>query len=406
MAYTTSSPEEGKSSSFRVNTQYQILTPTGFQTFDGIRRQEKPTLRMTFANGDMLEATPEHLIWANDGWKSLKDCVPGDYVLDRDAQSQAIVSVEPADIQYVYDPINVSGGHAFISGPVISHNCSFLSTAYTLIRADVLQNLKHAQPILTTEDGYQEYVAPKPGRVYCLTVDTASGQGADYSAFVITDVTTMPYVVVASYRNNQISSLEFPNTIMGYANKYFLPWIMVEVNDIGRDVANILARDYEYPHLMTTIVEKRLGQKLTFNTSKNRSSGVRMSAGVKRSGAAILKALIEKEQLILNDYRLIQELSVFVQKGAIFGAEQGHNDDMVMATLILAWVSIQPNFASVSEHRAVDVLKELFKATANGTTQVYPPRIEEDIPEEEAPTPVGVFGPAVGGDDDSSWLLN
>lgn len=298
----------------------------------------------------------------------------------------------------MFDPVGVDPNAAYYSGSVVSHNCSFLSTAYTLLRAEVIQNLKHTQPIAETDGGYHEFVAPDPAHTYALFVDTAGGQGLDASTFVIVDVTTLPYRVVATYANNRITTMEFPRVIMEYATRYHFPWILVEVMDIGRDIATILSRDYEYPRLMTTVAEKRLGQRLTFNTKAQRHSGLRMTSGVKRSGCAVLKSLIENGQLVVSDYRIIQELSTFIQRGATYTAEYGHHDDLVMPLVMLGWITLQPNFAEVTTTRALDSYTQVIEATK---ADVYPVKVDEG----EVPDPVGVFHSGGMEDDDAGWLL-
>lgn len=273
---------------------------------------------------------------------------------------------------------------------------SFLSTSYTLIRSQVLQTLTHNQPIETNDTGYAEFLAPDKSRAYVMTVDTASGQGLDYSAFVIVDVSEMPYRVAATYANNRITTMEFPQVIMQYAKRYFMPWLMVEVMDIGRDIAFILSRDHEYERLMTAVTEKRLGQRLTFNAKMNRHLGLRMTAGVKRSGCAVLKTLVENHHLVLNDYRLIQQLSVFVQKGSLYMAETGHHDDLVMPLVMLGWISLQPNFAEVTGTRALDAYTQIITESRDN-----PVPIEVN---DEHPTPLGVFG-NMNDDDDPFWVL-
>ena len=285
---------------------------------------------------------------------------------------------------------NIGGPEKFAQ----EYECSFLSTSYTLIRSQVLQTLTHSKPIATTETGYFEFVPPDSTRSYVMTVDTASGQGLDYSAFVIVDVTDMPYRVVATYANNRITTMEFPQVIMEYALRYFNPWLMVEVMDIGRDVAFILSRDHEYEKLMTAVTEKRLGQRLTFNSKMNRHLGLRMTAGVKRSGCAVLKTLVENQHLILNDHRVVQQLSVFVQRGSQCMAEVGHHDDLVMPLVMLGWVSLQPNFAEITTTRALDVYTRLVTESKDN-----PIPIELG---DERPTPVGIFGID---DDDPYWVL-
>lgn len=273
---------------------------------------------------------------------------------------------------------------------------SFLSTSYTLIRSQVLQTLTHAQPIMTTDTGYSEFLPPDPSRAYVMTVDTASGQGLDYSTFVITDVSEMPYRIAATYANNRITTMEFPQVIMEYAKRYHKPWLMVEVMDIGRDVAFILSRDHEYDRLMTAVTEKRLGQRLTFNAKMNRHLGLRMTAGVKRSGCAVLKTLVENHHLVVNDYRIVQQLSVFVQKGSMYMAETGHHDDLVMPLVMLGWISLQPNFAEITSTRALDAYTQIVVESKDNPMPV--------VLDDEQPTPLGILG-NVSDEDDPYWIL-
>lgn len=278
---------------------------------------------------------------------------------------------------------------------------SFLSTSYTLIRPQILQTLTHSKPIATSPTGYHEYVPPQEGHSYICCVDTASGQGLDYSAFVIIDTTVLPYQVVATYANNRVTTMEYPAVIMEYAKRYEMPWMLIEVNDIGRDIAHVLYRDYEYPRLMTTMNDKRLGQRLGFGWNKTRHPGVRMTVGVKRSGCAILKTLVENHQLLLHDYRILQELSVFVQRGATCEAEFGHHDDLVMPLVMFGWASLQPNFAEVSNTRALDVYTQITKQSESTSAPIEL--------HDETPMPIGVMGDYDDGwstgDEDSSWLL-
>ena len=56
----------------------------------------------------------------------------------------------------------------------------------------------------------------------------------------------MPYKVVAKYRDNEISPMLYPNVIYQSAKHYNDAHVLVEVNDIGAQVADILHQDMEY----------------------------------------------------------------------------------------------------------------------------------------------------------------
>ena len=68
----------------------------------------------------------------------------------------------------------------------------------------------------------------------------------------------------------------------------------------------------------------RAGQQLGQGFSgKKTQLGVKMSTAVKQVGCSNLKALIEEDKLIINDYDTIAELTTFIAKGQTFQAEEG-----------------------------------------------------------------------------------
>ena len=88
----------------------------------------------------------------------------------------------------------------------------------------------------------------------------ARGITKDYSAFTIIDATEIPYKLVAKYRNNKIKPLLFPNIIHQVCTQYNHAYTLVEVNDIGGQVADILQFDLEYDNLLMCSMRGRAGQ--------------------------------------------------------------------------------------------------------------------------------------------------
>ena len=80
--------------------------------------------------------------------------------------------------------------------------------------------------------------------------DVARGTEQDYSAFLVFDVSELPYRIVAKYRNNEIKPLLFPNIIHDVAKAFNNAYVMIEVNDIGEQVANAMQYDLEYDNLL------------------------------------------------------------------------------------------------------------------------------------------------------------
>ena len=90
-----------------------------------------------------------------------------------------------------------------------------------------------------------------------LTADVSRGTANDYSAFMVFDITEIPYRVVAKFRDNEIKPLLFPTKIHEVAKAYNEAYVMVEVNDIGEQVANTLQFDLEYDNLVMASMRGR-----------------------------------------------------------------------------------------------------------------------------------------------------
>ena len=113
--------------------------------------------------------------------------------------------------------------------------CEFLGSVDTLISASKLRAMAYDDP-LHQNKGLSVYEAVKEDHDYIMTVDVSRGTNNDYSAFVVFDITTLPWKVVAKYRNNEIKPILFPNIIEEVAKNYNKAYILAEVNDIGEQV--------------------------------------------------------------------------------------------------------------------------------------------------------------------------
>ena len=90
--------------------------------------------------------------------------------------------------------------------------CEFLGSIDTLIAPHKLKVMPYVDPIQSHAD-LDIFEKPDPKKTYFLTADVSRGTSQDYSAFLVLDVTEMPYRVVAKYRNNEIKPLVFPQKI-------------------------------------------------------------------------------------------------------------------------------------------------------------------------------------------------
>ena len=240
----------------------------------------------------------------------------------------------------------------------IEFECEFLGSIDTLISAAKLKALVYDDPIKRNA-GLDIYEEPKEDHTYVVTVDVARGVDKDYSAFCVCDTTTFPYRLVAKYRNNQIKPILFPNIIRDVSKAYNQAFILVEVNDIGDQVASILHMDLEYDNILMCSMRGRAGQVVGQGFSgKKTQLGVKMSKTVKKIGSLNLKALIEDDKLFVSDLDVISELTTFIQKAGSFEAEEGCNDDLAMCLVIFAWLVQQDYFKEMTDN---DVRKKIYE---------------------------------------------
>jgi hypothetical protein len=239
----------------------------------------------------------------------------------------------------------------------VEFECEFLGSVDTLISPSKLRVMAYGDPI-AEKNGLAMYEKAEEGHQYVITADVARGVSGDYSAFLVVDTTTIPYRVVARYRNNDVKPILFPNIIVDVAKNYNHAFVLVEVNDIGGQVADIIQYDLEYDNLLMCAMRGRAGQQLGQGFSgKKTQMGIKMSAATKQIGCSNLKTLIEDDKLTIPDYDCIAELTTFIQKGQSFQAEDGCNDDLAMCMVIFAWMAMQPYFKELNEN---DVRQRIF----------------------------------------------
>ncbi|AIX24447.1 terminase large subunit [Synechococcus phage ACG-2014g] len=232
----------------------------------------------------------------------------------------------------------------------VEFECEFLGSVDTLISPSKLRTMPYIEPIKQGK-GLAVYEDVIPEHNYIITVDVARGTSNDYSAFMVMDTTTLPYRVVARYRNNEIKPIIFPNIIVDVGKNYNNAYILCEVNDIGGQVADIIQFDLEYENLLMAAMRGRAGQQLGQGFSgKKTQMGVKMSTVVKQVGCSNLKALIEEDKLMIPDYDTIAELTTFIVKGQSFAAEDGCNDDLAMCLVIFGWMAMQPYFREMHDN--------------------------------------------------------
>ena len=139
---------------------------------------------------------------------------------------------------------------------------------------------------------------------------------------------------------------------------YNQAFVLIEVNDIGEQVANAMQFDLEYDNLVMATMRGRAGQIMGGGFSGGKAQlGVRTTKAVKKIGCSNFKQMIEDSKIVVEDFDCINELSTFIVKGSSFEADDGCTDDLVACMFIFGWATDQTYFKELTNN---DIRQQMF----------------------------------------------
>jgi hypothetical protein len=238
--------------------------------------------------------------------------------------------------------------------------CKFLGSSLTLIDASTIEYMSTC-PTVYSKDGLDLYEYPikaerddeeklvrKP-HSYVIVADTAKGVGGDYSAFVIIDITEVPYKLVGKYRDNKIAPMLYPTVIHKVARDFNDAYVLIETNS-SEQVAHILHNELEYGNLVFVNRSTKTGQVVSGGFGGGKTQlGVNTDKRVKRIGCFTFKSLLEEKKLLIFDPDVISEISTFIQVRDSYQADEGYHDDLVMPLVLFSWLTTNPYFREMSD---------------------------------------------------------
>jgi hypothetical protein len=231
--------------------------------------------------------------------------------------------------------------------------CNFLGSSFTLISAGIIAQMSFVPPIYSNNglDVYEKPVrieSEGKNHTYVLVADISKGIDGDYSAFVIIDITAVPWKIVAKYRDNKISPMLYPSVIYKAAMEYNQAYVLIEINT-SEQVADILYSEYEYENILM-VNRSSTGQVVSGGFSGGKTQlGVVTDKKIKRIGCSNFKSLVEEKKLLINDADIISEISTFIQVKNSYAADEGYHDDLVMPLVLFGWLTTNPYFKDLND---------------------------------------------------------
>ena len=333
---------------------FLIKTPTGYKKFEGVQKKIVNSLyTITFDDKTFIKCSGKHAFLTSVGFKKSFELFVGDNVSGK--------KISEIHSEYgnfvVYDPVGVEEHSTYYSNGVVSHNTEFIGSSATLITGAKLRSLAFFDPPWQ-EENLDIYEQPMPNRLYIATVDCSEGVGLDYHTINIIDVTEVPYRQVAKYRNNKLPLLFFPTVIYSLCKRYNEAYALIETNNVGQQVVDILHYDLEYEYVYKIDHHHIKGQTISGGFKRASNFGIKTTKTVKKIGCANLKTLIESDKLKIQDFDTIAELNTFVRVRDSYAAEEGNNDDIVMGLVLFAWLTAQTYFKDSTN---IDIRKVLLE---------------------------------------------
>ena len=214
-----------------------------------------------------------------------------------------------------------------------------------------------------TDQNLWVWESPDYSRDYMVVADVARGDGKDYSAFHVMDIESN--VQVAEYKG-QIGTKEYGHLLVGIASEYNEALLVIENANIGWATIQA-AIDRNYPNLYySPKTESNVDSYFDkYMDTSRMTAGFTMSSRTRPMVIGKFQEYISDKGVTFQSKRLIEEMRVFIWKNGRGEAQQGYNDDLVMAFGIAMYIR---DTALKYKQRGIDITRNaLNNITVNRT---------------------------------------
>lgn len=242
------------------------------------------------------------------------------------------------------------------------YEAEFLASGDTFIASSEIEYMSTSTVMDPQSMEYWDrnlYVWMKPhgNSSYFVVADVARGDGEDYSAAHVFNLTT--FEQCAEYYG-KVPVDQYAELLINIATKYNNAPLFVENNSVGLAcLEHIKMAGYNNLYFSAKSEYK---QGLTINTALLLPDPAEYVPGItttSKNRVLMLQKLEEDfrmRKLTIRSYRLLEELKRFVWVNGKAQAQKGYNDDLVMACAIASWVRatyLRNNFMSEETAKAM-----------------------------------------------------
>ena len=224
-------------------------------------------------------------------------------------------------------------------------DCDFVSSGDTVIDPELLMFYKESycqDPLEKTgfDGNLWRWEYPKAGSSYMVIADVARGDGSDYSAAHVMDITTCTQV--AEYKG-KVDTKDFGNFLVELSTQYNDALLIIENANIGwATIQQVIDRQYKNLFYMSkdlkyVDVENQMRNKYRAD-ERQMVAGFSTTSKTRPLIVSKLDEYFREKSVVIRSNRLIDELFTFIFMNGRAEAMKGYNDDLVMAFCIGLWV--------------------------------------------------------------------
>ena len=225
-------------------------------------------------------------------------------------------------------------------------DCDFISSGHTVVDGTLLQWFKETYQQEPSErrgmgGDYWIWEYPDYSKSYMVVADVARGDSSDYSTFHVMETETVSQV--AEFRG-QPTTKEFGNMLVNVATEWNNALLVIENANVGWAALQV-AIDREYRNLYYTYrndgvtdFDVAMTKGYDLKDKSQMVPGFTTSSRTRPLLISKLDIYFREKECTVRSKRLLDELFVFIWNGSKAEAQQGYNDDLVMAFAIALYV--------------------------------------------------------------------
>jgi len=226
-------------------------------------------------------------------------------------------------------------------------DCDFIATGDNVIDLGVVtwyKKSKQRDPvdIRGIDKGLWQWQFPDYSHAYLVCADVARGDGSDFSACHVLDISLETPTQVAEYKGN-LGTKDYGNFLVALSTEYNNALLIVERENVGwatlqaiidREYGNLF---YSSADLKYVDVQRQLSNH--YNTEdKKLVPGFSTNIKTRPLVIAHLEQFLREKAIDIFSTRTLAEMETFIWKNGKAQAMEGYNDDLIMSLGIGLWV--------------------------------------------------------------------